>query len=79
MRNSELMTGFARTHFIYVFAAANRRERCPQRSVKYGQVFGGLWSSRPTLRVLLIIVFRETARGRRDWDDVGIVPYKMPP
>ena len=32
MRNSELMTGFARTHFIYVFAAANRRERCPQRS-----------------------------------------------
>ena len=26
---------------------------------------------------MLIIVFRETARGRRDWDDVGIVPYEL--
>ena len=27
--------------------------------------------------VLLIIGLLATARGRRDWDDVGIVPYKL--
>ena len=30
-----------------------------------------------SVRVLLIIVFRATLRGRRDWDDVGIVHYEL--
>ena len=28
-------------------------------------------------RGLLIIGFRAIPRGRRDWDDVGIVPYEL--
>ena len=51
-------------------------ELCPQRSVKYGQVFGGS-KPPPYSMVLLIIGLPATTRGRRDWDDVGIVPYDL--
>ena len=34
MRNSELMTGFARTHYICFHGGTIRRERCPQRSAE---------------------------------------------
>ncbi|MDY5949295.1 MAG: hypothetical protein SPJ42_08680, partial [Oscillospiraceae bacterium] len=27
--------------------------------------------------IFYIIIFRATALGRRDWDDVGIVPYEL--